>query len=661
MFSNNEKYNPLSWFKNGDFKNHILNENNISLTEKFINDIFKTYSLDYKVKNLENFQIAVTHVSYLKKSIIKDKTALLLKDIEPISDENKKNVMPLQCKDYNTFEFLGDAVIHLALTEYLYNRYPKNDQGFLTKLRTKLEKSETLSYLSKQLNLHKYVVIARNMEKNDARNNDNHLTEDIFESFICALFKESTYTNCKLFIIPLVEKEIDMAELINCDDNYKEKIMQYFNKMKWKYPKYIESGLSQKNNTDVANQLFVIYVQNHEGETLGVGTGNIKSKAEQNAAHDALVKLGVIQDVKEEHGYYGESYDTNNTENDDDNDYYDYESDNDDVSDDESVEDQTKWFKDGDFINHILNEKNIFITKKIINKIFKKYNFDHKVKDFNNYVLSTVHISYLEKTILKDKTAQLLKDVIPISDEDRTNALPLQKKDHSRLGHLGNAVMHLVLSEYLCKRYPLKDQGFLTKLRTRLERTETLSNLAKKLDFHNYAIVARNMEQNDGRNQDINLTKNIFEAFVGSIYLETNYEKCYAFLKTLIEKEVDFAQLLETDDNYKGKLMQHFHKLAWKDPVYDDIQCDPEAKEFVVGVKNPKGETLGVGSSNTKSKAAQEAAYHALIQLDAIDNEQTNDNDYYGEISDDDNEIIDSDCDCDDNSDIYSVSSTDSA
>jgi dsRNA-specific ribonuclease len=161
--------NQNSWFKDGDFKNHILNEKNMIITEKFINKIFNKYNFDHKVQNLCNFQIAMTHVSYLNKTIVKDKTAKLLKDIEPISKENRLKSVPLQPRDYNTFEYYGDSVIHLILTQYLYQRYPGKDCGFLTKLRTKLEKAETLSYLSKICGFDNYVLIGRNMEQTNAR------------------------------------------------------------------------------------------------------------------------------------------------------------------------------------------------------------------------------------------------------------------------------------------------------------------------------------------------------------------------------------------------------------------------------------------------------------------------------------------------------------
>jgi dsRNA-specific ribonuclease len=639
--------NQNSWFMDGDFKNHILNEKNIPITENFVNKIFKKYNFDHKLQNLTNFQIAMTHVSYLNKTIVKDKTAKLLKDVEPISKENKKSAMALQARDYNTFEYFGDSVIHLALTQYLYKRYPTKDSGFLTKLRTKLEKAETLSFLSKKIGLDKYVVIGRNMEQTNARDIDVHLTEDIFEAFIWALFLESSYEKCNNFIVSLIEKEIDFAELINLDDNYKEKVMQYFHKMKWKDPKYVEKKEDRKENVNCHEQEFVVCLVNQDtNQTIGIGSGNTKSKAEQNAAHSALIQLNVLKKIDDstnfcltetdtDDGYYGES----------DDDYYE-ENNNNEKSKEEA--EWLSWFKDGDYRNHMLNENNIKITEKIINNILKNYGLGYKIKHLENFQVAMTHISYLDKITLKEKTAALLKDIQPISDEKKKKAIPLQKEDYGRLGHLGNAVARLALTEYLYQRYKTKDQGFLTKLRTKIERAETLSTLASELALNKYAIIARNMDQNNSRNEDISLMKGVFEAFIGALSLENTYEECKKFIINLFERDIDFAELLNQDDNYKEKLMQYFHKMKWKEPQYVEnikeiLDSDSEKKEreFVMLIKNHEGQILGVGVGNTKNKAEQTAAHDSLVRMKVLDDDNDTGSDYYGEMSDCDEDYYD--------------------
>jgi ribonuclease-3 len=311
-----------AWFKDGDFKNHIINENNIPITKEFIESIFKKYDFNHKVKNLELFQLAMVHISYLNRSTITEKTAKMLKDVIPISNKMKDKAMELKTKSYGVLEFHGDAVIHHILADYLVNRYPDEEEGFLTRLRTKLERDETLSYLSKQLGLHKYAIVARNIEQSGGRLTNVHLTEDIFEAFFGALSREVKYEKCSELFISIIEKELDISELIERDDNYKDQLMRVFHILKWNEPKYIEDKTQQKNTKEGCQEIrsFTTYVKNPTGEIIGVGVGNSKIKSEQNAAQQALLTLGKLKDNDNcDSDYYGELSDK---ESDNDSDYF---------------------------------------------------------------------------------------------------------------------------------------------------------------------------------------------------------------------------------------------------------------------------------------------------------------------------------------------------
>lgn len=299
-----------TWFKNGDFKNHIINEKNKEITKEFIEKIFKKYKFNHKVKNLENFQLAMVHISYLNRNMITEKTARMLKDVIPIDDNVKHLAMPLKEQDYGELEFLGDAVIHGVLAEYLKKRYGGQGEGFLTKLRTKLEKDETLSKIAKILGLQEYVIIARNIEQADGRITNVHLTEDVFESFIGALKEETTWEKCQEFILSVIETEIDIAELIHHDDNYKDRLMQYFHKIKWGEPKYNEDVAQQKMFKEgcVEYRSYTTYIKDPFDNIIGVGEGNSKPKSEQSAAYNSLIYLGVINENGDDNDsdYYGE-------------------------------------------------------------------------------------------------------------------------------------------------------------------------------------------------------------------------------------------------------------------------------------------------------------------------------------------------------------------
>ncbi len=287
---------------------------------------------------------------------------------------------------------------------------------------------------------------------------------------------------------------------------------------------------------------------------------------------------------------------------------------------------------------YILNEKNKFITKKFIEDTLKQYNIDHKVKNLNNFKLAFVHVSYLKEQPLTDKFIKLLKEIEPI--RDKSEAIPLQENSYEVLEFLGDAVIHAVIAEYLFRRYPDKDQGFLTKLRTKIEKGETLNKFSRKLGFDKYAIISRNIELSGGRNNNVNIMEDIFEAFMGALKLETNYETCQKFIINFIDSEIDFADLINNEDNYKELLMQYYHKNGYKTtPTYHLINTIDEKprKLFEMIAKNPDGKEIGRGMSTSKVQAAQNAAKQALIKLNCITNKSNDisdsDDEYY-EIND---------------------------
>ena len=278
---------------------------------------------------------------------------------------------------------------------------------------------------------------------------------------------------------------------------------------------------------------------------------------------------------------------------------------------------------------YILNEKNKFITSSFIEKTLQKYKIEHKVKNIENFKLAFIHISYLKNQQLTEKFVKLLKEIQPIDKNLTKNIIPLQDSSYEVLEFLGDAIIHAVIAEYLFRRYPDKDQGFLTTLRTRIEKGETLNKFSRILDFHEYAIISRNIELAGGRNNNINIMEDIFEAFIGALKLETNFETCQKFIINLIDSEVDFAELITNNDNYKQLLMEYYHGIGYRTtPTYHLIKTiEDKPKKFSMLVKSPENKDLGIGTSTSKTQAAQLAAKEALIKLGKINNINNSDSD----------------------------------
>lgn len=282
---------------------YILNENNKYITKKYIENTLKQYGVNIKVKNLSVFQNAMIHISYLvrdEKFYKSNKTKLYqiqTTDIEPIKDLSM--AIPLQSKSYERKEFLGDAVVHLILAKYCYDRYPEQDEGFMTKLRTKIENGDTLSILAREIGLGEYIVISRNVELNEARDKNDKILEDAFEAFIGALYLETNFETCKKFIIRLIEEKIDFAKLLNKETNFKEKLSQFCHTRRFLDPLYGSLDVSGPEN----KKMYTMYVKcrktvNDEGE-MTVGVASKKKDAEQLASREMLIKFGAYKDEDE--------------------------------------------------------------------------------------------------------------------------------------------------------------------------------------------------------------------------------------------------------------------------------------------------------------------------------------------------------------------------
>ena len=278
-----------------EITSYVLNPANTHITKKYINFLLMKYDLPHKVDNLDLYKRATTHTSYLivdtenEKNPQKKYSYILDGDIGPIKDN--ENAIPLKQKSYERLEFLGDAIIRTTLADYLYHRYENEDEGFMTRLRTKIEKGEALAKLCVIIGLNKYILMSKIIEHRGGRKMNVSILEDVFEAFIGALYEEVGFDNSAKFIINLVEKEIDIAELLHHDDNYKDMLIQHYHKVRWNDPKY-----DLNNQSGIDKKQFIMNVRDNDGGIIGQGKGSSKKKGEQAAAKQALIKLGVMKE-----------------------------------------------------------------------------------------------------------------------------------------------------------------------------------------------------------------------------------------------------------------------------------------------------------------------------------------------------------------------------
>lgn len=200
------------------------------------------------------------------------------------------------------------------------------------------------------------------------------------------------------------------------------------------------------------------------------------------------------------------------------------------------------------------------------------------------------------------------------------------KESNERLEFLGDAVFALVVADYIFDKYPTKDEGFLTRLRTKIVRDVNCVNFAKHIGLQNHILVANNKQK--GTTND-KIIEDAFEAFIGAIFLDLDFKFCKGFIIKLIETYVNFNKILE-DDNYKDILMRYTQTKQISLPIYKVINEEgpPHKRTFTVCVYfliDSKEIEMGKGTGSSKKIAEQEAARIALLSIDPNDIETERD------------------------------------
>jgi len=187
-------------------------------------------------------------------------------------------------------------------------------------------------------------------------------------------------------------------------------------------------------------------------------------------------------------------------------------------------------------------------------------------------------------------------------------------ESNERLEFLGDSVLGLITADFLYKKFPDKDEGFLTTIRSKLVNTNALSNFAEKLGLEQHILMSKHLQRLDKRNK-INMLENAFEALIGAIYEDTNLEYARKFILNVFSTFVDWETLL-IDTNYKDQMLRFCQTKKLSQPEYEVVSTSGPAhdRSFVVQVLIG-GEVYGKGEKKQKQAAEQSAARQALINL----------------------------------------------
>ena len=269
-----------------------------------------------------------------------------------------------------------------------------------------------------------------------------------------------------------------------------------------------------------------------------------------------------------------------------------------------------------------LNENNMLINKETILEMFKKLNISNfQINDLANYQQAFVHRSYIRKQVQN-------------STPEESNLIQFQLESNEVLEFEGDSILGSYVARYLHYRYPEEQEGFLTTLKSRLVKTESLAKFAEFLGFGKWLIISKYVEEQGGR-QNPKLLENTFEAFIGAVYRDNGgfrLDPCslllpHKIIRNIMELTINFGTLNKEDDNFKDQLMRAFHKhFKGRHATYTLIKTEGQSNNciFTCGVLHPLYPNVIVSQANGRKKpqAEQGAAKIALEKLDWIINYQ---------------------------------------
>jgi len=213
-----------------------------------------------------------------------------------------------------------------------------------------------------------------------------------------------------------------------------------------------------------------------------------------------------------------------------------------------------------------------------------------KIKDKTLYVQALLHRSYLEGNNEQG-----------ISNE--------------RLEFLGDAVLNLIVAEFLYTSYPGKDEGFLTKFRAKVVNRTALANAANFIGLNKFILIGKNLSQSF-KSGARTVLSDAFEALIGAIYLDTNIETVRSFINRILIQPIIREEDFLVDENFKSQLLEYVQANKMGSPSYIVVNEEgPQHNRIFIVKALVNGKEYGEGQGKNKKTAEQNAAKDAMRKL----------------------------------------------
>ncbi len=188
----------------------------------------------------------------------------------------------------------------------------------------------------------------------------------------------------------------------------------------------------------------------------------------------------------------------------------------------------------------------------------------------------------------------------------------IKETSNERLEFLGDAVLNLLMAEFLYNKYPNKPEGELTKMRSALVSRKMLAEKARQIDLGRFLILSNGEERNGGR-QKTSILSNAMEAVVGAIYIDNGKDSTTNILFNNIFSDYEDILDREISKNYKGELLEYFQKYYKEVPFYRIRREEgPDHSKVYTMEVVFREKVVGVGRGHNKKIAEQKAAKEAL-------------------------------------------------
>ncbi len=214
--------------------------------------------IGYSFRNRELLRQALTHSSFLNEQKL------------------------LKTKDYERIEFLGDAILEMVSSEFLYHKYPEMPEGELSKLRASMVCEKALAFDARDLELGQYLILGKGEDATGGRERES-IIADVMESITGAIFLDSGLEDAKKFIFGFILNDLESKQLFVDSKSRLQELVQ------GKYHSEVHYELIGESGPDHDKTFHVNVLMGDR--LLGTGSGRNKKLAEQQAAYEALLAL----------------------------------------------------------------------------------------------------------------------------------------------------------------------------------------------------------------------------------------------------------------------------------------------------------------------------------------------------------------------------------